>query len=59
MHAETVLLVDDRQRKIAERHFVLKQRVGADEQVEFAGLEPRQDLGALAPALAAGEDRDT
>ena len=31
----------------------------AQQQIEFAGFEPCQYLGALASAFAAGEDRDT
>ena len=48
VHAEAMLLVDDREREIAERDLVLEQRMGADQQIEFAGFEPRQDVGALA-----------
>ena len=39
MHAEAVLLVDHGQREIAERHVVLKQRVGADDEIDLAGGE--------------------
>ena len=58
MHAEAVLLVDDREREIAELDLVLEQRMRADQEVELAGFEPRQNVGALLAALAAGEDRD-
>jgi hypothetical protein len=58
VHAEAMLLVDDGEREIAERDFLLEQRVGADQQVELSGFEPRQDVGSRRTALAAGEDRD-
>ena len=56
MHAEAVLLVDNGEREIVKRHVVLEQRVGADDQIDIAGGERRQNLGAFAAALAAGED---
>ena len=40
MHAEAVLLVDDREREIVERDVLLEQRVGADQQVDLAAREP-------------------
>ena len=43
MHAEAVLLVDDGQREIAERHLVLEQRVSADDEVDVAGGECGQE----------------
>ena len=58
MHAEAMLLVDDRQREVAERDLLLEQRVGADQQIDLADGEPFEHLGALAAALAAGQDRD-
>ena len=48
MHPEAVLLVDDREREIAERDVLLKQRVGADEDMDVADGEPLQDVVALA-----------
>ena len=57
MHAEAMLLVDDRQRQVAERHVVLKQRMRADDDIDLAGGELRQDLRPFAPALAPGEQR--
>ena len=36
MHAETVLLVDDGERQIGKGHVVLKERVGADDQIDVA-----------------------
>ena len=58
MDAEAVLLVDDGERQIAERNLVLEQRVGADHQIDFAERKTVDRLGALAAALAAGQDRD-
>ena len=56
VHAEAVLLVDDRQREIAERDVVLEQRMGADDEIDIAGGKPGENVVALAAALAAGED---
>ena len=56
VHAEAVLLVDDRQSQIAERDIFLKQRMGADDEVDIAGGEACQNVVALAAALAPGED---
>ncbi len=39
MHAEAMLLVDDGQGEIAERHLVLEQRMGADDEIDVAGGE--------------------
>ena len=58
MHAEAVLLVDDGQRQIAERDLVLEQRVRADQEIDLAEREAVEDVGALAAALAAGQDGD-
>ncbi len=58
MHAEAMLLVDDGEREIAEGDLFLKQRVGADEKIDVAHRERAQEFGALAAALAAGEDGD-
>ena len=49
MHAEAVLLVDHRQREIAEGDVVLEQRVGADEEIDLARREPFQGLRARRP----------
>ena len=57
VHAEAVLLVDDRERQVMKLDFVLEQRMGADQQVEVAGNESCQDFAAFLAALAAGEDR--
>ena len=51
MHAEAVLLVDDRQCEIAKRDPFLHQRVGTDHHLRLAGC----DLGQHLPARAAGD----
>ena len=56
MHAEAMLLIDNRQREIVERDLVLEQGVRADQKVDVAGGKRGQNLGALAAALAAGEN---
>ena len=43
VHAEAVLLVDDGQREIVERHVFLKQRMGADDEIDIAGGERRRE----------------
>ena len=55
--AEAVLLVDDRQHQVVEDHRFLEQRVGADDDVDRAGCDAVEDVGALAALFAAGEDR--
>ena len=49
MHAEAVLLVHHRQAQILERHIFGKQRMGADQDVDLARRQPRQD-GLARPA---------
>ena len=56
--AEAVLLVDDRKREVVELDLVLKQRMRADQNVDFAARKPVQDRAAVAAALAARQDRD-
>ncbi len=58
VHAEAMLLVDDREREVAELDLVLEQRMGADQEVDVAEGELLEDVAALAAALAAGEDGD-
>ena len=58
MHAEAVLLVDDGERQIVERDVFLKERMGADQQVDVAQRETIENAFALAAALAPGEDGD-
>ena len=58
MHAEAMLLVDDGEREIVECDVVLKQRVGADQEIDLAVREPRENVVALLAALAAGQDGD-
>ena len=57
-HAEAMLLVDHGQRQRLEDDVVLDQRVGADQKIDLAGFEPRQDIAPLLALFAAGEDRD-
>ncbi len=40
MHAEAVLLVDDGEREIVELDLLLKQRVGADQEIDVAERQP-------------------
>ena len=58
VHAEAVLLVDDGERKIAEIHLVLEQRMGADQEIDLARGEAVENAGPLAAAFAPGENRD-
>ena len=57
-HAKAMLLVDHGQRQRLEDDVVLDQRVGADQHIDLAGLEPRQNIAPLLALFAAGEDRD-
>ena len=58
-HAKAVLFVDNGQCQRLERHIVLDQRMRADQQIDLAGFEPRQNIAALPALFAAREDRDT
>ena len=58
VHAEAMLLVDDREPEVAKLHVLLEQRMGADQDMDAAEPKPFEDLGALAPPLATGQDRD-
>ena len=53
-----MLLVDHGQRQRLEDHVVLDQRMGADQEIDLAGLEPRQQFAPLLAFFAAGQDRD-
>ena len=57
-HAETVLLVDDRQRHPVEHHRLLDQRVRADQQVDLAGRDRLPHLLLGARRQRAGEPAD-
>jgi len=46
-HPKTMLFVDHRQRQRLEHHVVLDQRMGADQQIDLAGLKPRQQFAPL------------
>ena len=56
-HAETMLFVDHGERQRLEDHVVLDQRMGADQEIDLAGFQPRQDFAPLLALLAAGQDR--
>ncbi len=58
VHAEAMLLVDHGEREVAERDLVLKQRMGADHEIDLAVRKPLQRRGALLRPVAAGEQRD-
>ena len=47
LHAEMLLFVDDQQAEIGEFDTFGEQRVGADDDVDVAGLDARLHLGAL------------
>jgi hypothetical protein len=55
---KAMLLVDHGQRQRLEHHVVLDQRMGADQQIDLAGSQPRQIFAPLLALFAAGEDRD-
>ena len=57
VHAEAMLLVDDREAEIAKFDVVLEQRMGADQDVDVAKSKPFEHRRPLAAALAAGQDR--
>ena len=58
MHTEAMLLVDDGEREIVERDFLLEQRVGAEQEIDIAERQPVENGFALAAALAASENLD-
>ena len=58
MHAEAMLLVDDREREVLERDILLEQRVRADQEIDLTDGEAIERLIALASAFASGEDRN-
>ena len=47
LHAEMLLLVDDQEPEIGELDCLGEQRMGADDDVDIAALDPRLHLGAL------------
>ena len=49
MHAEAMLLVDDREAEIAERDALLEQRMRADDDVDLARRERRELLRGAPP----------
>ncbi len=58
MHAEAVLLVDDHEGEVLEGDRLLKQRVGADQDVDAPVAQARKDLLPLLATLAPGEKGD-
>ena len=58
MHAEAVLLVDDGEAEIAELDLVLKQRVGADDEIDLAVGQRRRASARASGRVAAGEERE-
>ena len=45
--AEALLLVDDQQAEILEHHVLRQQAMGADDDVDLAGGEPREDRPSI------------
>ena len=59
VHAEAVLLVDDRQREALERDVLLEQRVRADGDLDRARREVGFECRAHFAGLPAGQQRDS
>ena len=57
-HAEALLLVDHHQPQAGEGHIVLQQAVGADQDVDLAGRQRRQQRALLAAAVEARQRLD-
>ncbi len=53
-----MLLVDHGERERLEDHVILDQRVGADQEIDLAVRQPRQQFAPLLALFAAGEDRN-
>ena len=58
MHAETMLLVDDREAEIAKGDAFLEQGVGADGQIDLAPFQRRQRAFALGGFVAPRQNGD-
>ena len=58
VHAEAMLLVDHRETKIPEGDGLLKQRMRADHDVDFARGEAVEDFRARGALVAAGQQRE-
>ncbi len=56
MHPEAVLLVDDDQAKVLEFHPFLKQRMGADQNINLARCKALQNVFPLLSLFAAREN---
>ena len=52
--AEALLLVDDQQAEVAERHVLRQQPMGADDDVDLAGGEVGEDLLLFLLACGSG-----
>ncbi len=59
MHTEAMLFIDDGESQIAKFHAFLKQRMGADQEIDFARFEFFEQCVARSAALAASQDRNT
>ena len=57
VQAEPMLLVDDRERQVVERHALLHQRVGPDRQVDRTVGDPLHDARAVLPGDRPGQQR--
>ena len=58
MHAEAMLLIDHHEAEIAEGDALLKDRMGADEDIDVAFLQRPNETRALAAALASRQQGD-
>ena len=58
LDAETVLFVDDDKPEVRKLHAVLDQRMGADQDVDFARGDSIEGFSALAGFRGAGKDGD-
>ena len=56
MHAKAMLFIDHGEREVAEFDLLLEQGMGADQHVDVAERELREDVVALASTFATGED---
>jgi hypothetical protein len=57
VHAEAVLLVDDGKGQVLALDVGLEEGVRADQDVDLAGLQAIEQLGARAALLAPGQER--
>src|SRR5581483_7532617 len=59
VHAKAMLLVDDRESEIVKGDLLLKQRMGADKEIDVAEGQSIENILALIAAFAAGQDSYT